>query len=245
MIQSNHDPNDTNAALISLLTNPIFVSALTATTQSAGVSTPSQPTTTLNTQFPQPNFHQNGSMSNGPPNLTQTSYQQTRSGRISRPPAQPSYNLLQALSAEIDSGSGNFDALLKGLSSSNGNNAMNNGINHGINHVNFNHGEPVIDPALTSTPFNQMENQPSLDGTDLFGINNQWNDNALNSTTGMGDEIREESLTPDMSLELMEGELPAWPLPPGGRGGRKNMPKDEMLARRRARNRVAGKSFVD
>ncbi|WVQ78561.1 hypothetical protein IAT38_000647 [Cryptococcus sp. DSM 104549] len=34
-------------------------------------------------------------------------------------------------------------------------------------------------------------------------------------------------------------ELPAWPLPPTGKGGRKNMPKEELLARRRARNRVA------
>ncbi|KAK4686397.1 hypothetical protein P7C73_g3723, partial [Tremellales sp. Uapishka_1] len=33
--------------------------------------------------------------------------------------------------------------------------------------------------------------------------------------------------------------LPAWPLPPSGPNSRKNMPKEEMLARRRARNRVA------
>ncbi|WRT67349.1 uncharacterized protein IL334_004320 [Kwoniella shivajii] len=37
-----------------------------------------------------------------------------------------------------------------------------------------------------------------------------------------------------------EGEgLPIWPLPPTGKGGRKNMPREELLARRRARNRVA------
>lgn len=39
--------------------------------------------------------------------------------------------------------------------------------------------------------------------------------------------------------------LPIWPLPPTGRGGRKQMPKDEMLARRRARNRLAGESYVE
>jgi hypothetical protein len=35
--------------------------------------------------------------------------------------------------------------------------------------------------------------------------------------------------------------LPEWPLPPKGPRSRKTMPRDEMLARRRARNRVAGK----
>ncbi|WWC60891.1 uncharacterized protein I303_103467 [Kwoniella dejecticola CBS 10117] len=39
-------------------------------------------------------------------------------------------------------------------------------------------------------------------------------------------------------VENVEG-LPEWPLPPTGKGGRKNMPREELLARRRARNRVA------
>nr|XP_019013745.1 uncharacterized protein I206_01817 [Kwoniella pini CBS 10737]OCF52526.1 hypothetical protein I206_01817 [Kwoniella pini CBS 10737] len=40
------------------------------------------------------------------------------------------------------------------------------------------------------------------------------------------------------SVDNAEG-LPEWPLPPTGKGGRKNMPREELLARRRARNRVA------
>lgn len=54
-------------------------------------------------------------------------------------------------------------------------------------------------------------------------------------TTEMSMSTDEDGRAPDK-----EGNLPEWPLPPSGKGGRKNMPRDELLARRRARNRVAG-----
>ncbi|XAO22743.1 hypothetical protein I312_101517 [Cryptococcus bacillisporus CA1280] len=53
-------------------------------------------------------------------------------------------------------------------------------------------------------------------------------------TTEMSMSTDEDGRVPDK-----EGNLPEWPLPPSGKGGRKNMPRDELLARRRARNRVA------
>lgn len=154
-------------------------------------------------------------------------FQQTRSGRIIRPPAQPpSYGLLQALSAEIESGSGNIDALLKGLSNGSVNN-LNGSSGHNTN-------DPMIDPALTS--FNNLNAVPSTSAAVDLG-DGSWDNQTL--ANAVNQSVREESLTSDGGMELMENELPAWPLPPGGRGGRKNMPKDEMLARRRARNRVA------
>ncbi|OWT41408.1 hypothetical protein AYX14_00419 [Cryptococcus neoformans] len=52
--------------------------------------------------------------------------------------------------------------------------------------------------------------------------------------TEMSTSTDEDGRVPDK-----DGNLPEWPLPPSGKGGRKNMPRDELLARRRARNRVA------
>lgn len=52
--------------------------------------------------------------------------------------------------------------------------------------------------------------------------------------TEMSASTDEDGRVPDK-----DGNLPEWPLPPSGKGGRKNMPRDELLARRRARNRVA------
>jgi len=52
-----------------------------------------------------------------------------------------------------------------------------------------------------------------------------------------------ESDTPQpntLDESQLQNELPPYPLPPSGPNSRKSMPRDELLARRRARNRVAG-----
>ena len=162
-----------------------------------------------------------------------TPFQQTRSGRISRPPlVPPSYNLLQALASEADSP--NFDALLHAVSG-NGHPGDANSAGHG--------GIQAQGSTEPHTSQSRAGFWHQNDATNGFEVANtlaeveqtanakRGNKRALSSVEG--DEEGESSLTG-------ASNLPAWPLPPMGPGGRKNMPKEELLARRRARNRVSG-----
>ena len=125
-----------------------------------------------------------------PPHLTSmdqqggasdTPFQQTRSGRISRPPAQP-----------------------------------------------------ITDPSLDSL------NDASGLGTAAMS----QDDTTSGHTTVVETDFVQEPLAALAALSALPkatpGNLPAWPLPPTGPGGRKRMPKEEMLARRRARNKESG-----
>ncbi|ODN83298.1 hypothetical protein L202_01467 [Cryptococcus amylolentus CBS 6039] len=62
---------------------------------------------------------------------------------------------------------------------------------------------------------------------------------ALKDSDGQNKRPRVRSGPSEDKEEGNEPELPQWPLPPTGKGGRKAMPRDELLARRRARNKVA------
>lgn len=189
---------DIQNALLEMLTNPVFISALAAATQSAA-NIPGANTSSPYHQLPPQQNHD-------------TAWQQTRSGRISRPPVQPQYDVFQ-------------------MFSSNGNMGMNG------NGANLN-----IDPIFNTAPPAQYNFQNG-------GGDASWGAQTLAEVShgqgqGQGAEgnDREDengSLSPQHE-DSMESGLPMWPLPPGGKGGRKGMPKDEMLARRRARNRLAG-----
>ena len=56
--------------------------------------------------------------------------------------------------------------------------------------------------------------------------------------------ISKRKLEDVQEMQNSVAELPAWPLPPSGPGGRRRMPKDELLARRRARNRLSGELIL-
>ena len=242
---SNSD--DMISALSNLFNNPIFVNALAISGQSAAAMlqshVPAQPTHPYAALMAQ-----NAGQPTLPASSSTTTYQQTRSGRISRPPVAPQYNLLQALSAEIDSGTGNFDALLKALSSGQTPGASTSAVNT-AGPVADSPSSVRIDPALSSVGVYPHPSQPSTPADNMLDNHgqyatprtpgeNEWTTHHTHTQT-LADAAHEQSMSPSGD-ESIKGDLPAWPLPPGGPGGRKNMPKDEMLARRRARNRVAG-----
>ncbi|WVQ71810.1 hypothetical protein IAR50_001352 [Cryptococcus sp. DSM 104548] len=62
---------------------------------------------------------------------------------------------------------------------------------------------------------------------------------ALKDTGGSNKRSRGRKSLSEDKEPAGDPELPQWPLPPTGKGGRKAMPRDELLARRRARNKVA------
>ncbi|ORX33737.1 hypothetical protein BD324DRAFT_638412 [Kockovaella imperatae] len=183
--------NDTVQALATLLQDPLFTQALAGVQSSLN----RQPYGSDNPYDP-PNL----ASVNYQPGLTDTPFQQTRSGRISRPPLQPiPFPFLQHLSGQINGGGISANAGLYAQQYVDGFVPQN--------------GVPNLDPQFWSQP--QM--------------------------TLSGPSTQPASLSPDPAAgaEMKDNahDLPQWPLPPSGPGGRKKMPKDEMLARRRARNK--------
>ena len=142
--------------------------------------------------------------------IQDTPYQQTRSGRISRPPAQPIQPFFPPLFGMGDSAeNGDLHEMMA-------NGAFQN-LHFAQNQVNGYANAGNIDGGLESAWQNSV-------GGDVQGITPM-----SHSAEDVEHEAEEE-----------DDGLPEWPLPPQGRGGRKRMPKEEMLARRRARNKESG-----
>ncbi|OCF71626.1 hypothetical protein I204_07685 [Kwoniella mangroviensis CBS 8886] len=198
-------------------------------------------------------------------NIPDTPAQQTRSGRISRPPQQqPSssssttiqndqQNQLQAIkdalenvssindpnqSASTIADSANYDALFQAVNNNNTNDSStnssrfwrNDGLLSGL--PNWTGLEAnTLAQAVASTDPSSSSSASVLEG------NGTGDDSFESVGAGSGKRYKGDDLS---KLDGENGEhLPEWPLPPTGKGGRKNMPREELLARRRARNRVA------
>ncbi len=153
--------------------------------------------------------------------LHNTPVQQTRSGRISRPPIiAPNHPLLQTLSG------------LEIIKASNGDEVM------GQEEEGRFWGP---DGEMRADDGSQTTKSKSMSGSRVHGRKKR-----RASTTEEEDEddtfsAGTDNLQPN-GVEKGTNGLPPYPLPPSGPNSRKNMPRDELLARRRARNRVAGRS---
>ena len=202
LVMADVQTADANAnALTSLLTNPIFVQAL-ANAASSSAPMQNQAASTSDphgfaTQLQHGNTSSTSTLGAYGGAAPPTPYQQTRSGRISRPPVAPQYSLLQTLAAQF--GTPNFDSLLKEVSS-------------------------------TSTNANNASASPVI-GVDSNESSAQGNGNDYGSSKDGGNYYD--------SVDS-EGEVPLWPLPPSGPGSRAAMSKEEIQARRKARNRMSG-----
>jgi len=240
---------DTASALMSLFTNPIFISALAASSQTAASSQAQQYNNThLYTQLL--------SSSMPPQQLlnASTPFQQTRSGRISRPPTQPSYDFLQALTTEGDSAT--FEGLL-GLLAGTSNNldpnaSSTNGTSSGVQDLNGMNGNTMGYGSLnalgshTNTP-THTENRTSTNGSASLNAGSLaggsgWTAQTLADATGQHSVHFALPMT-DSDGGRINGKavkLPEWPLPPQGPGSRLAMSAEEIAARRRVRNKAAG-----
>ena len=175
-----------------------------------------------------------------------TPVQQTRSGRISRPPINPPPRpLLQTLATADQSATAirtpledsapqvgvtpNYEALYQ---------AMNDGVAGNAGQLGQADGgfwRGGDDPIAASS---WIGHTPTPEETlaKWRKRKREVSDTEEDSGSGLEDD------TPGRyGVDAGSGlPLPAWPLPPSGPKSRKNMPRDELLARRRARNRVAG-----
>lgn len=241
---------------MSLFTNPIFVSALaassqTAATASSGHSQSQHNNTHLYTQLLSSNMPQ-------PAMSAPTPFQQTRSGRISRPPTQPSYDFLQALTADGDSG--NFESLL-GILVGSGNTSNTNGTSmsggngsiqamSGMNTAGTGFGTlNNMGGSQTNTP-SHVNTNPNTGSTNTashaMSSGNNWTAQTLADAAGqhtvqfdLPSVVEDRSHNSGNSTTALK--LPEWPLPPQGPGSRLAMSAEEIAARRRARNRAAGR----
>ena len=252
----NGGGDSTTLALAALFQNPIFIKALAASastppTRNNGATLGSSTAPEISTaghnddralKTKLPNLF--SALESGSGTNTHTPFQQTRSGRISRPPVNPpQYSLLQALAAEADTP--NFDSLLEAVSS--GNKAKVSGSEPGVGALGGLGGESAVGPR---NGMGMIYKTKRDERADLWGLakdgesgGDSWTAQTLadaqNRATSKRHRPLELSTGDEGDGEDEERELPQWPLPPSGPGGRKGMPRDEMLARRRARNRVA------
>ncbi|WVR05367.1 hypothetical protein IAU60_002381 [Kwoniella sp. DSM 27419] len=199
-----------------------------------------------------------------------TPVQQTRSGRISRPPAHPLSNQLQQLLAGVagspapaplpssasmsgdtqmqaikdalenvtvpnDTDVGHYDALMQVVG------ADPNGASRFWRNADLNPAWGGIE-ATTLAQAAETSQRPLGHGlppsTDRPVSARDGGKRSVSLMDSAGEESTDSPDGKRLRGESTEG-LPEWPLPPTGKGGRKNMPRDELLARRRARNRVA------
>ncbi|KAK8869604.1 hypothetical protein IAR55_000171 [Kwoniella newhampshirensis] len=216
-----------------------------------------------------------------PSNTPDTPIQQTRSGRISRPPVHPPPNPFQQLmyggggnlfgsnvagglgggmNGSAGTGNGTSDSQLQAIKE-----ALENVSAQADDTTNYDALIQAVggDPSSNSSRFwrnPDLQTGSSWSGVDaqtlaqateasqrVLGHGLPSNGKASSSSRKRSASAMES--TEDESVESPGGKryrisadgegLPAWPLPPTGKGGRKNMPRDELLARRRARNRVA------
>jgi hypothetical protein len=141
----------------------------------------------------------------------------TRSGRVSRPPVAPSTGLEQVLQlAQTLAAQSNRNSHL--TSSSSQDEAASSSSRSRIDRQE-DVGLSVYDPALAGFGARDTESGP---GQGRTGAARRWRD-------------RQESV---------EVELPEWPLPSVGKGSRKAIPKEEIIARRKERNKLSGGSIV-
>ncbi|WWD01155.1 hypothetical protein V866_008094 [Kwoniella sp. B9012] len=226
-------------------------------------------------------------------NIPDTPAQQTRSGRISRPPQQqPSsssstalqndqQNQLQAIKDALEnvssindpnntasaiSDTANYDALFQAVNNNNNNNDSSNnssrfwrndGLLGGLPNWTGLEANTLAQAVASTDPSSSSsfgQSQRSLghglpNGRPISANSNRKRSASVLEGNGTGDESFESTGAGNGKrykgddLSKLDGEngehLPEWPLPPTGKGGRKNMPREELLARRRARNRVA------
>jgi hypothetical protein len=224
---------------LSLFSNPAFLNALASTVQSPMTNQAQQQPNQF--AFTNPNVFAPSQHLSAAPMSAPTPFQQTRSGRISRPPAQPipQYNLLQSVAAEADSP--NFDNVLKTLSEG----------KHSAQPQRPSNGADYVD----TLPRQKRRSRYDLEATGLapyatatsqghgqHDANAQWTGETLAGLGQASQGDRSLSQEYELSGEIADSPdgLPRWPLPPSGAGGRKAMSKEEITVRRRERNRVAG-----
>ena len=150
--------------------------------------------------------------------IPNTPAQQTRSGRISRPPvASLDHPLLQTLvgtDPDQMTTKATRDELARNDSAQPW--CMNAGVYPEA------HAPKLIDGPGSKRSLSVMEED---EGSNL----------SVGDGTPQSNECGDEG-----DVDQKRRILPPYPLPPSGRNSRKSMPRDELLARRRARNRVAG-----
>ncbi|WVQ98935.1 hypothetical protein IAU59_006067 [Kwoniella sp. CBS 9459] len=195
-----------------------------------------------------------------------TPVQQTRSGRISRPPVYPPVSQLQHLfanassapaphtapvtgdtqiqaikdalenvSASTQADPSSYDALIQAVAED-PNSSSRFWRNNDLANPNWAGIEAgTLAQAAEASQRVLGHGLPPSNGDVRSGNSGKRGVSTLDSLDG------ESTDDPDNKRQrTADGEvLPEWPLPPTGKGGRKNMPRDELLARRRARNRVA------
>jgi hypothetical protein len=139
----------------------------------------------------------------------------TRSGRVSRPPVAPSTGLEQVLQlAQTLAAQSNRNSNLISSQDEAGSSSSRSRTDRQEEA-----GLSVYDPALGEFGARDTGSGP---GQGRTGIARRWRD-------------RQESV---------EVELPEWPLPSVGKGSRKAIPKEEIIARRKERNKLSGESIV-
>lgn len=234
--------NDNNDALLSLFSNPAFLNALASTVQSPmnaqALPQPAPFVYTNDNDFAAPNQNISSAPLSAP-----TPFQQTRSGRISRPPAQPApqYNLLQSIAAEADSP--NFDNVLKTLSEGKHpaqpqSQSQSGGEGYGETLPRAKRRSRYDLEATGLAPYANVPSQAQ----NQHAASTQWTGETLAGLGQADHGDRSMSQEYDIAGEMADSPdgLPRWPLPPSGAGGRKAMSKEEITVRRRERNRVAG-----
>nr|ODN95002.1 hypothetical protein L204_04347 [Cryptococcus depauperatus CBS 7855] len=243
--QSEKEPLE---AISSLLNNPAVVSLIAEYNLKKSHRTPS-----LYTQL----LSSGSGNSVGPSQPPATPAQQTRYGRISRPPlhapATPTHresdgiqsdSQIQAIKDALENvvreeGDVTYDSLPHAVSRQHSLSAGGIGDRFWRNSEASSGGWP----AETLAQAQDVSSREAFSRVAALGANVTMSDAV--GERGKGRLIRkrdtsELSQSDDQAKDQSEEDgLPAWPLPPHGKGGRKNMPRDELLARRRARNRVA------
>lgn len=246
------DATDTLATLGKLLENSSFVNLVA----SYNAAQQQQRQTTLYAQL----------LSNMLPAdyVPNTPVQQTRSGRISRPPINSStLPPLQGLKGVLGpTDTGRMESEASELSIQAIKAALENAHGSTIDEFpgNMNTYDSLHDALLPAELEGRGERFWESHG-DLMEQDNGWQAHTLlqaeagpsKDPKGRKKRGRQDEGTSDDGTSprqngragtggSVEGHLPRWPLPPTGKNGRRLMPREEMMARRRARNRVAGKS---
>nr|XP_019042461.1 hypothetical protein I302_09068 [Kwoniella bestiolae CBS 10118]OCF21391.1 hypothetical protein I302_09068 [Kwoniella bestiolae CBS 10118] len=218
-------------------------------------------------------------------NIPDTPAQQTRSGRISRPPVHPppinpfqhlinqnqnqpqphqqpavvqndQQNQLQAIKDALENVSSindthtanpgaeaaSYDALFQAVSNNNDSSSnasrfwRNDGLLGGLPNWTGLEANTLAQAAAASVTTDPKRSASVLDDNGT----NTGDESFESNGHGTSKRYKGDDLSKLGEGEGENGEgLPQWPLPPTGKGGRKNMPREELLARRRARNRVA------
>jgi hypothetical protein len=177
-------------------------------------------------------------------NVPPATPQQTRSGRISRPPLGINQGMLAALGI-FGSGSGSErrEPIISGVNGSRKRLGKDGAGSSAFTAMNRTPSTTAIDATITPRTDTNRSHPHQLG--DTGGTSPRTTDlSANNSSKGRkrGVSILEaDSEGGDQGTKNTYPKLPMWPMPaPVGTLSRVAMPKEEMLARRRARNKIAG-----